>query len=207
MRKLSLSPVSPGRRPALLFHFVRRLPGAGDDFADAAHGLRIGTHHADGAEVVQNILGGDGLAANPAFGKRHVLRQIRVEMMADHQHVEMLVNRVDRVRAGGIGGTGQHVRLAANADDVRRVAAAGAFGVIGVNRAAFERGNGAFDKAGFVQGVGMNRHLHVVFVRDAQTAINRGGSRAPIFVQLQADGAGLEFVPANRRAARCCLCR
>ncbi len=43
----------------------------------------------------------DGLAANPAFGERHVLRQIRVKMMADHQHVEMLVNRVDRVRPVG----------------------------------------------------------------------------------------------------------
>ena len=50
-----------------------------------------------------------------------------VEMMADHQHVEMLVKGIDGVRAGGVGGTGQDVWLAANADNVRRMAAARAF--------------------------------------------------------------------------------
>ena len=141
MRKLSLPPVSPGKRAALLLHLVGGLPGARDHFADAAHRLRIGADHADRAQVVQNILGGDRFAANPAFGERHILRQILIEMMADHQHVEMLIERVDGVGPRGIGGTGQHVRLAADADDVRRVAAARAFGVIGVNRAALERGD------------------------------------------------------------------
>jgi hypothetical protein len=52
---------------------VRRLPGADDDLADAAHGLRVGAHHREGAEVVQDVLGGDGLAADAAFGEGHVL--------------------------------------------------------------------------------------------------------------------------------------
>ena len=136
-----------GQAAALLFHFVGGLPGARDDFADAAHRLAVAAHHADRAEVVQNVFRGDGFAANAAFGKRHIFGQVRIEMMADHEHVEMLIDRVDGVRPGGIGGTGQHIRLAANADDVRRVAAARAFGVIGVNRAAFERGDRAFDKS------------------------------------------------------------
>ena len=49
-------------------------------------------HHADRAEVVENVFGRDRFAANAAFGERHILRQIRIEMMADHQHVEMLVD-------------------------------------------------------------------------------------------------------------------
>ncbi len=94
------------QRPALLLHLVRRLPRAGDDFADAAHGLRIRTHHADGTEVVQDIFGSDGLAANAALGEGDILRQLPVEVVAEHYHVEMLVDRIDGVGARRVGGTG-----------------------------------------------------------------------------------------------------
>jgi hypothetical protein len=57
-----------------------------------------------------------------------------IEVVAHHQHVEVLVERVHGVGPVGIRRAGQDVRLAAHADDVGRVAAAGAFGVIGVNR-------------------------------------------------------------------------
>ena len=72
------------------------LPGAADDFADASHRLTVTRHHADGAEIVQDIFGGDRLATDPALGKRHVLWHVRVEVMTDHEHVEMLVERVHR---------------------------------------------------------------------------------------------------------------
>ena len=59
---------------------------------------------------MQDVLGGDRLAADPAFGEGDILGDARVEMMAHHQHVEMLVDGVDRKRAGGIGRRGQHIR-------------------------------------------------------------------------------------------------
>ena len=62
-------------------------------------------------------------------------------------------------------------------------------------------------KVGFVQGVGVNRDLDVVFVGDAQAAIDRGGSGAPVFVQFQADRAGQDLFGQTLRAGRCCLCR
>ena len=40
------------------------------------------------------------------------------------------------------------------------------FGVVSVNRAALKCGNSVFNKTGFVQGVGMNRHLCIGFFRD-----------------------------------------
>ena len=76
--------------PALDFHLVRRLPGAGDDLADATHRLGIRTHHAEDAQVVQHVLGGDGLGTDAAFRKGHVFRDARAEVMADHQHVQVL---------------------------------------------------------------------------------------------------------------------
>ncbi len=115
---------------------------------------------------MQDVLGGDGLAADARIGEGHVLGDAGVEVVADHQHVQMLVHRIDRVGSGGIGGGGQHVRRAAGADDIGSMAAARAFGVIGVNRPAFEGGQGILDETGFVERVGMNRHLHVVAFGD-----------------------------------------
>ena len=77
--------------------------------------------------------------ADARLGERDVLGDRRVEVVAHHQHVEVLVDRVDGVRPRRVGRRRQHVRLAARLDDVGRVAAAGAFGVVGVDRAALER--------------------------------------------------------------------
>ena len=52
--------------------------------------------------------------ADARFGKRDILGNARVEMMTDHQHVEMLVDGVDRERPRRIGRRRQDVRLAAN---------------------------------------------------------------------------------------------
>jgi hypothetical protein len=50
-----------GEVAALLFHLVGGLPGAQDHFTDAAHGPAVAAHHADGAHVVQHVLGGNFL--------------------------------------------------------------------------------------------------------------------------------------------------
>src|SRR5206468_166814 len=87
----------PRQAAALLFHFVGRLPGAGDDFADAAHGLRIRAHHADRAEVVEDVLGRDGFATDAALCEGDVLWQTGIEVVADHQHVQVFVDGIHRV--------------------------------------------------------------------------------------------------------------
>ena len=57
---------------------------ADDDLADPAHGLAVGREHADRAQVVQHVFCGDGLTADAAFGKRQVLGDAGVEVVADH---------------------------------------------------------------------------------------------------------------------------
>ena len=83
-------------------------------------------------------------------------------------------------------------------DDVGRVAAAGAFGVEGVDRAALERGDRVLDEAGLVERVGVDHHLHVVVVGDRQAAVDRRRRRAPVLVQLEAAGAGLRSARSAR---------
>jgi hypothetical protein len=82
---------------------------------------------------------------------------MRIQMMADHQHVQMLGDRVDRVGRVGLVEDGRTFGKRRDADDVRRVAAAGALGVIGVDgRGLCDRRDGVFHEAGFVDRVGVD---------------------------------------------------
>jgi len=58
-----------GQAATLQFHFVRGLPTAHHVFAYTPHGLAVGAEDADGAQVVQNIFGGNGFFADTAFSK------------------------------------------------------------------------------------------------------------------------------------------
>jgi len=49
----------------------------------------VAGHHADRAQVVEDVLRRDGLAADPALRERHVLDDLAVEVVADHQHVQV----------------------------------------------------------------------------------------------------------------------
>ena len=113
-----------GQEPAAPLHHVRGLPGAQHDLADPAHRLRVRADHRDRAEVVQQVLGGDRRRPDPALRERQVLRHRRVEVVADHEHVEVLVERVHGVRPGRVRRRRQHVRVRGDRDDVRRVPAA-----------------------------------------------------------------------------------
>jgi hypothetical protein len=70
---LSLSPVSSGSASALALHLVGGLPGADQHLADTAHRLAVRRDDREGAHVVQDVLGRDGLLADAAFGEGDVL--------------------------------------------------------------------------------------------------------------------------------------
>ena len=138
---------------------------------------------------MEDVLRGDGLAPYPGLGEGDVLRDARIEVVADHQHVEMLVNGVDRVGPCGVGGARQDVAHAAGLDDVRGMPAARALGMVGVDGAALERRYGVLDKARLIEGVGMYRDLHVIALGDAEAAVDCRGGAAPVLVELEAHGA------------------
>ena len=87
---------------------------------------------------MQDVFRGDGLLADAAFGKREILSDRGIEMVAHHQHVQMLVDGVAGERPRRVG-RGRHVLQAGNLDDVWRMAAARTLGVEGVDGAALER--------------------------------------------------------------------
>ena len=62
------------QRAALGLHLVRGLPRANDHLAHSAHRLAVGRHHRQRAEVVQDVLGGDGFLADAAFCEGDIFR-------------------------------------------------------------------------------------------------------------------------------------
>ena len=64
------------------------------------------------------------------------------------------------------------------------------FGVIGVDCAPFEGGQGGFDESRFIQSVRVNSHLYVKFIGYSETGVDGGRRGSPVFVEFQADGAG-----------------
>src|SRR6266513_2508627 len=77
-----------------------------------------------------------------------ILGDRRIEMMAHHQHVEVLVDGIAGERARRIGRGRQNVLQSGDLDDIWGVATTGAFGVEGVNGAALESLHRILDEAG-----------------------------------------------------------
>lgn len=159
--------------PTLCLVLVRGVPGAQDHLAAAAHGLRIRGHHADGAEVVQDVLGGDGLGADPGLGEGDILGDVLGQMMTDHQHVQVFVQGVHGKRTRWVCATGQHVGVLHDGDDIGCVATAGPLRVVGVDGAVLERFDGLLHEAGFIQCVRMDHALNVEFVAHVQAGVDR----------------------------------
>src|SRR5262249_38658055 len=64
--------------------------------------------------------------------------------------------------------------------------AAGPFGVKGVNGSPLESRNCIFDKTALVQCVSVDKDLHVHVIRDGKAAVDRGRSRPPVLMKLEA---------------------
>ena len=119
-------------------------------------------------------------------------------MVADHQHVEVLFERVYGEWPGRVGGAGEHVRLAADADDVRGVAASRAFRMVGVDGPALERRDRVVHVARLVERVGVDHHLHVLVLGEGEAAVDRRRRRSPVLVELEAHCTGADLLHEAR---------
>jgi hypothetical protein len=66
---------------------------------------------------------------------------------------------------------------------------------------SLERGQRRFQEPGLVQRVRVQRDLHVHALGHGQAVVDRGRGAAPVLVQLEADGAGLDLLFQRARPA------
>src|SRR4029077_10628653 len=123
--------------------------------------------------------------------------------MGDHDHIEGLIKRVYSVRSRWSCGRWNDVRFAANSNDVRSVSAARPFRMKRVNGSALEGRDCILDETALVQGVGMDKNLHVHVIRNRQTTVNGRGCCTPVFVKLEAARSGLDLL--NETCCRACI--
>ena len=69
-----------------------------------------------------------------------------------------------------------------------------ALGVVGVDRAAVDGGNGVLHIAALIERVGVDCHLHIVALRNIQRRTYGGWRSAPILVNLQTASAGCDLL-------------
>ena len=152
------------KRASFVLHFAGCLPCTCDNLAYTAHCLRIRTHHAENTHVMEYILCCDGLRTDSGISKSNVFRNLFVQVMAYHQHVQMLVQCVDGVRHSRVCGRRKYVWSCCSTDDIRCMAAACAFCMICMDGSSCDSCKSIFYAAAFIQSICMNRNLNVVFV-------------------------------------------
>src|SRR5262249_28914393 len=103
------------------------------------------------------------------------------------------------------GRSWDYVRRTAHLNNVGRMPSACALAVKSVDRPVFEGANCVFDKAAFIEGVGMNHDLNVHIVGNGKTTVDRGWRCTPVFVEFQAAGPGFNLFKETRRGARIAL--
>ena len=160
-----------------------------DHLADAAHGLTVRGHHRQRADIVQDILRRDGFLADPAFGEGEILGDRGIEMVADHEHVEMLVDRVHREGPRRVGGRRQHIRQPGDLHDVGRMAAPCPLDMVHVDGAALAGSNRVLAIAELVDGVGVQVHGEIIAVGSDEALVDDRGRRAEILVDLDRHAA------------------
>ncbi len=112
-----------------------------------------------------------------------------ISMSRCSSRVLTVCGRVGLVELGSTFGCDDH------RDDVGCVPAAGALGVIGVDGAAVDRGQGVLDEARLVEGVGVQVDLHAGGVGDRQAGVDGGRRGAPVLVQLETRCATAQLLP------------
>ena len=147
--------------------------------------LRVRAERADGADVVEDVFRANRLLPDPRLGEGYVLCHSRVQVMAGHGHVEVLVERIDRERVRWVCRRRQNVRLGADTDDVGRVAAACALDVVGMDGAPCNGLEALFEETELVEGVGVKLDLRMASVGSLKGTVDGCGRRAPVFVDLE----------------------
>ena len=74
------------------------------------------------------------------------------------------------------------------------MAAARAFGMESMDSASADGRQGILNESGLIEGVAVQRDLHVHFVGHRQRAVDCRRGRAPVFVNFQADNPGRDLL-------------
>ena len=91
---------------------------------------------------MQDVLGSNRLLADSAFSESQVLGNRGVEVMTDHQHIDMLIKGIDGVGARRVGRGGQNIRFTHDFQYIGCMATTCALCMEGVNCSSLEGCNG-----------------------------------------------------------------
>ena len=173
------------KRSSLAFHLACCLPGTGDDLTDTSHCLGIGAHHAEHTHIVKDILCCDRFRTDTGICKSDIFRDLFVQMVAYHQHVQMLIQSIYSEWHGRVCGRRKDVRGCCCFDDVRCMSAAGTFCMICMDSSSSDGIDGVFYASAFVQSICMDGNLYIIFICHIQAMVDNCRCCAPVLMDLE----------------------
>ncbi|MNS44206.1 hypothetical protein D3C72_766440 [compost metagenome] len=157
-----------GKFPALLSHFICRLPGTGDHFTNTAHCLRVGAHDAEYAHIMQDIFCCNGFRTDTGICEGYIFRNVLAEVVTYHQHIQVLINSIYGIWSCRIGRCRQYIWVHGRFDNIRSMAATGTFCMESMDNTTIDRIHGIFQESRFIQSICMDGDLHIILICDLQ---------------------------------------
>ncbi len=148
---------------------------------------------------MEHVFRGNRFLANSGIRECNVFRDIRPEVVRLHQHIHMFGNGVLGKWKRRVCRRRQYVRQTRNLDDVGCVSTTSTFSVECVDDAASNRVDGFLHEAILVQGIRVNRDLHVVLIGHLERSVDAAVRCAPVLVDLEANRARRDLLSQNCR--------
>ena len=117
---------------------------------------------------MQNIFCRNCFRAYPGISKGYIFRNRFIQVMTNHQHIQMFINCIYCKRPCWISRRRQYIWIHGSFDNIRCMTATGAFCMIGMNHSSIDSFDGIFQKPCFIQCIGMNGYLHIMFISNFQ---------------------------------------
>ena len=139
---------------------------------------------------MEHVFGGDGLGADAGLREGDIFGDVAREVMTYHKHIKMLVQGIPSIGASGIGRRREDIIMFHHADDIWSVATSGTLCMVGVDRAALEGADGLLDESGFIERIGVDEGLDIIFIANGQAGVDGSWRGTPIFVELETADSG-----------------
>ncbi|MCY1244665.1 hypothetical protein D3C80_1008680 [compost metagenome] len=110
------------------------------------------------------VLGRNSFSSDAGLCESHIFRNFRTQVMADHQHIQMLIHGIDRIGTGRVCRRGKYIFFTRCCDNIRCVPSTSTLCMEAVNSPALHRCEGVFYKTAFVKCIAMESNLNVFFV-------------------------------------------
>ena len=143
---------------------------------------------------MQHILCRNRLRTDSGVCESHIFRNIFIQMMTNHQHIQMLIYGIYSERHGGIRRRRQYILAARCTNNIRCMPTACTLGMECMYGTATDGIQCIFHAACLIQCICMDSNLDIIFISHIQAMIDCCRSGAKVFMDFHPHRASLQLL-------------